>query len=552
MGALIDAIYQRKLEDERTRSHIVWPSPEARFLVWFCTTILGFMPWSAQAAALEAAETEPRLSISSGRRIGKSRLIAARALAAYCQESDATVILIAPTERQIVEIVWQDVISLFHNSGRCLSCRLRNPTGPRPCPHSAVIDGDLSASVRTGLRAGERRLFGMSPRNAEHVRGIAGAHQTYLLDEGSAIGDDVFEQCDGNTAGGGQIVATGQPSNPVGWFARTFDAEPRWKHIHISSLESPNIRLRRTVVPNLATEEWAARKLEEWGVDHPVYRCEVLGEMPSQDARRLLTEVEYAAAIDRHATMPDDGEPLVFGLDPASGAEGGDASTISMRRAWKLWPILSFHGGVDRIVAELSELIRRHRKSPGETVHVNFDAEGAYGAALRVALNEMRRRDDFLRPLPLESGRGGPADAHLLRRAGVYGRRDLYWWCAMQRLKTVAGLVHDEELREEILFASWEADQTRGSRLPDKRAYRKFFGRSPDKGDATIYCLWNGELPAMSNFAEDAVRARSKAIHEAAWSLEDGGRPEHNPFDEQAAWQGGGGAYDPFNPMGGA
>ena len=512
MRALFNEIHRQTLVDEENAGRIVWPDPRAGDPLWFFPTILGRSLWSAQVRWSDAKKKGDRLRLVSGRRTGKSFWLAGSLLGDFCAYPDATCIMLAPTERQVSEILWQDVRELFHNSGRCLSCKLRDPDGPRPCPHSACIDGELSASVRTGLRSGDRRLFGMSPRSPDHVRGLSGQHQRYGMDDSSGIGDDIAEQVDNNCAGGGQIIATGQPSNPVGWFMRAAEDNKHWIHEHTSSLESPNIRLHRIIVPSLATEEWATRKRDELGEEHPAYRCEILGLPPSQDSRRLLSEVDYAGAVERNKTLPIDGEPFVLAIDPASGAEDGDASTIAMRRGWRMWPVLSFHGGTDRIVLELQGLIRTHRRYTHEVVWLNFDCEGAPGAALRIALNEMRRRDDFLKVVPLESGRGGAEDAHLLRRAGVYDRRALYWWCACERLKTIAGIVHDEELREELLFPYFEADQSRGSRLPDKRKYRKQFSRSPDKADATVYCLFDGELPATSQLgAEAAQRAAAVA-----------------------------------------
>jgi len=165
---------------------------------------------------------------------------------------------------------------------------------------------------------------------------------------------------------------------------------------------------------------------------------------------------------------------------------------------------VSFHGGTDRTIHELQTLIRTHRKWPTEPVFVNFDCEGVPGSDLRKALNQLARKDDFLKVTALESGRGGAADAHMLKRAGVYNRRSLYWWVACQRFKTCAGLVHDDDLREELLFFYFLPDQTHGSRLPEKKQFRRQYGRSTDKGDAVAYCMWDGELPPTSELEAEA------------------------------------------------
>ncbi len=218
----LDALLGAKYAAELAASRVTWPSSKyAADPVGHCIDVQGFAPTGRQIEICEAVRDHDRVAIPSGRKTGKSRILAALALWHFSQHDDATVVCVAPSERQIAEVVWYDLVGLFHASGRCLACVTRDPDGPRPCPHSTPVDGELSASVRTGLRAGQRRIIGLAPKSAENARGISGPHQLWLIDESPGVSRAIYEAADGNRAAGAKLVVAGQPTSRATWF---FDA----------------------------------------------------------------------------------------------------------------------------------------------------------------------------------------------------------------------------------------------------------------------------------------------------------------------------------------
>jgi hypothetical protein len=505
----IEALYELKLEEERARGQVTWPSPKyAHDILGFCGEVLGFAPTAWQAACLTAIAEKDIIAVRSGRKLGKSRVQAAAALWAFTKDPDATVVFVAPTESQIQRIVYYDFLQLHGQSGRCLSCKLRNPGGPRPCPHSACIDGEPSPSCRSGLQVGARRVFGIAPRNADHMRGISGSHQTYLLDESPGIMAETKDACAGNIASTGRTIACfGNPSSRHGWF---FDMHTKAGSAHRiagSSLASPNVVLGRRVVEGLADTKWIASMREECSEDDPKWQVDVLGEFPTRDMLRVIDDLSLAACFRRwEQTPPSAHGALFFGID-AAGGTGGDTSVIATRRGWRLEPLHGFQGATDRIMMELAALLRLHRRG-NERVEIHYDAAGRWGKDLGIALGQLRRSDENIHATGLES-RGFIPRTSPLYSSGFSRPRDAFWGNAAQLMKTVVSIPYHDELREDFTFAEWTKDSFNRDKLQEKTEQRKATGRSPDYADAVCYCLWEGTIAPLSEITQQVAEERA-------------------------------------------
>ena len=539
MTPALATIHAERVADNRARGVLTWPSRKYEHNpIGFCVEILGFQPTAFQIQCLEAIRKDDKIVIRSGRKLGKSRAQAAAALLHYCTYEDATSVLVAPTEGQIERIVWHDLQTLHAGSGICYACRARNPGGPRPCPHSACIDGEPSPSCRAGMQVGARRIFGMAPRNADHMRGISGPHQLYVLDESPGIDQEIYEACVGNVAATGRTVAAfGNPSQRFGWF---FDAHMRpgaFTRIVGSSLDSPNVKLGRRIVEGLADVKWIEQMRAELAEDDPRWQVDVLGEFPTRDMQRVIGDADLARVFARAEAPPDGKGGLFIGIDSAGGT-GGDLSTIATRRGWRFEPLLGFQGNTDRIMIELHEILRVHRKKD-EPVQINYDAAGAFGKDLGLALGQLRQRDDFITARGLD-GRGDASRDPLLARSGYSRPRDCYWGNAAQLMKTVVAIPFHEQLREDFTFAEWTKDPKGRDRLQDlkKTEQRKATGRSPDFGDAVAYCLWEGRVIPLSEVAAEAAANMDAGREQDA----ENDRPNVNDVHEERGEE----VFDPF------
>jgi hypothetical protein len=536
---MLERLVAEKYSAELAASRPSFPTAKyASDPVAFCTEILGFAPTGKQVAILEGVRDHDRVAIPSGRKTGKSRILAALALWWFSQHDDATVVLVAPSERQIVEVVWYDLVGLYQQSGRCLQCVTRDPDGARPCRHSTAMDGALSASVRTGLRSMQRRIIGLAPRNADNARGVSGPHQLWALDESSGIPRGIYEAADGNRAAGAKLVCAGQPTSRATWF---FDACERlgFHVIPISSRDSPNVKLGRKVVPGLADAPWIEEKRLDWGgEDDPRFQVEVLGLFPTREAARLVSDLELAQCFERHeaADLETLSGPLYFGIDPAGG-RGGDKSAIVARRGSAVVAMMAFNGATDQIMGELDVLVRKLRRGL-ETYVVNFDGSSTFGADLSVAMRQRQGRDDRLEWHALDM-RGDPKNSPVLRESRCCRNIDAFYLNLSVRLRSDAAIPFDSTLRDELLFAEFREDlEDGGSKLISKRSFRKQLGRSPDLSDALAFAFWEGRVAPASHAAAEyrAAQAAPEPAGETA-------PPAYDLYGPRAAER----AFDPWS-----
>lgn len=499
---LIDSLYSMRIAEDRQANKLRWPDARYRYdPVGFMQDILGFAPTAIQCTAFETLARNDRILWQSGRRCGKSRFLAGAALWWYSSNPRATVTLGAGCERQITEVVWWDMQEMIRRSGVCLACRIRRPEMPAPCPHSTPVDGELSPSVRTGLRAPGRRIFGSAPRSPDRARGTADPNLLVLLDEGPAIPKDVAQVHRDNCAGGGKFVTACNPSSCNDWVFE-MSQDPIVKVIVASCLDQPNVKFGRLIQPGLVTKDWVDER-RAWGEKDPRWFTEVLGLFPDNELSRLISEAEFSEACVRGEMMTlesqNDGE-LHFGIDPAAG---GDQSVIAIVRGDKVLRFVAFHGGNDRIMNELDGAIHEYRKHDREPVFVKYDASAQWGAHLGQELRRYRECGrDWLSVEGLEA-RGDRSNNYVLRESQCARLRDCYWINLAGLIKSTLGLLWDQELRDECVLAELQPDRENGTRVTEQTAFRKKLGHSPDKANALMYAVWKGQVTPM--FPRSAV-----------------------------------------------
>jgi hypothetical protein len=153
-----------------------WPSSKwAGDPVGFARTFLAYDPWSRQCETAEIVRDNPRTAIASGHRTGKTDSVGWLAIWFYCCFKNARSILLGPTTEYTDSTGYRSVVSHLLRSGRCVDCAKADPDGPKPCPHSAVITGNVSASSHHGVKSTNdlREIRGINVRSQEAAQGIA-------------------------------------------------------------------------------------------------------------------------------------------------------------------------------------------------------------------------------------------------------------------------------------------------------------------------------------------------------------------------------------------
>lgn len=448
----------------------------------FARGVLNLTPWSKQASILQTIAAHDRVAVRSGHKVGKSTLAAIAALWFVHAYPGGRVVMTAPTARQVRIVLWREVRRLYRQA-------------------SLPLGGKMNQLPELGFQAPDGgEILGFSTDEPEKIAGVSGAHVLYIVDEASGVGDDIFEAIEGSRAGGAKLFVPGNPTRTSGAFYRAFTSEAAsWKALHVSSEHSPNIT-GEARIPGLATPEWVAEKLDNWGEESPLFQVRVRGNFPMQSENSVIGLALVEAARMRYEDTPDTGE-LRIGVDVA---RFGDDSTV-------IWPV-------------------RNMKALQPTVLKSFDTVAVAGKVMEVVVAERRRKEQVSIHVDVIGVGAGVAD--ILRsqaRNGIeivdvnaggtstddtYARvRDEMWFQLKDWLASGAAIPDDGMLHQELLTPTYSFLPTQKIKVESKDDIKKRLGgRSTDRADAlalAIYTPANGVadyVKAMANLAGELRR----------------------------------------------
>lgn len=554
-------LYESGLAELQLITSIRFPSDRyAADPLAFFREILGVEPWARARDLIEAVRTNARVSVKAGRKVAKSHTVAGLALWFYCSFADARVVMTSTTAQQVERVLWREITMMYARSGRCLACKLADPNGPRPCPHSTPVDGDLAMLPSVGLKVRDldrgdfREIYGFTSKQGEAVQGISGTRLFYILDEASGIADFVYEAIEGNRAGGARVLLTGNPTRTEGEFFDSHNAkklDPQdpestgYVSITISSEESPNVVEGREVIPGLATRSFIKEREKEWGRESPLFKIHVLGEFAmGEDGRIFSIDLINEARmrwemprtkrdLERAVANGERIDRLYIGIDPAGETGTGDESCFAPRRGWNAEePIVERGLDDDGHLRRLLEIIGA-RALPREQPVVVVDRTGSVGAGLYARLSSYlyeRERQGHPPPFVLV---GLKYSDKAPRNPELYDtQRDEL--CANLEIafRGGAAIPDDPKLEQELHVLEWTTLPNGRSKVTSKDEIKKRIGRSPDRYDALSLAFWE-EVAITSPGARTPEAERSAArVHDDLDDID-----PSDPFDAGRAWR---------------
>ncbi len=433
--------------------------------VGFCSDVLRFDPWHRQAEVLSSLSTNRRVAVRSGHKVGKSRLDAAAALWWVYTQPNARVILTSSGNRQVKTILWRELRNLHRQSQLPGVCALDPGTGLK------LPDG--------------REVLGFTTQDAERMAGQSGAALFFIIDEASGFPQSIWEAVQGNLAGGGRVLCTGNPTKPTGFFFDAFHGSRElWLPIHISSEETPNCTGVGDSVPGLATREWVDEMLREYGKDSPIVDVRVRGEFADNSNDSVVPLGALVAAQERYPSAEPIGR-LSIGVDVARF--GDDDSVIWPVRGDYAYPPTVIHGfDTVEVAGRVMQVADRLRVGTEKPV-IRVDSIG-YGAGVVDVLK--RRQTVRVIGINVAKRSDQPEKFRILR--------DQLWWGIRTWLVEGGALPKDSASSAEILSACYGFDARGRVCVDGKDRLRESLGRSPDRADALALAVYSGGAPSRA------------------------------------------------------
>lgn len=277
----------------------------------FCTEALNFNPTFQQSQLIENIVDNTRLAVRSGHGTGKTKTTSSLILWFITTRPFSRVLATAPNIQILNKVLWPELAAGFYD--------LAEKYPPI---------GKLFGMTRTTFFNIEHqtRWFAVSRTAAKNnSQGLAGQHNKFLLcivEEASAVEDEVFEVLDGALTGGpeNRLVMVGNPTNSHGRFYDAFHAKSdSHKLFHWDGEKSP-----------LVSDDMIKLFKEEYGDGSREYFVRVRGEFPPRVSGMLLARGELESLTTNEFEF--DTPPMrIISVDVAGS--GRDSSVILIAEA---------------------------------------------------------------------------------------------------------------------------------------------------------------------------------------------------------------------------
>ncbi len=470
---------------------------------FFNEWILGGSFWEKQEEIILSVRDNRYTTVRACHDVGKTYIAARTALWFLYSHPQSIVVTTAPTMRQVENLLWRELRAAHEQSIR--------PLGGEPLKTRLDISPDWYA-------------IGASSGDPDKLQGFhaASGHILVIVDEAAGVNEDAFEAIEGMmTSENARLLMIGNPTSDAGSFRESHHSWTYANKIHISVFDSPNFRnngiftiddlkevnLDKVEIANpyLVSPRWAYEKIDQWGVDSPMFQARVLGNFPSQSVNTVipLNYIDLASEQEFRDKLEAIGGPLRIGVDPA---RFGNDETVITPRFGGFIPAQDIHASTS-IPATVGLVKQYNRPRP---VFIGIDVDGLGGGVYDML------RDDNIDGLAeiYNNGKALPDDTGLT----FANFASQLWWRA--RLMIMAGelaIPDDETLKMQLSTRKYRFTG-KGLTVESKEEWKKRYkGKSPDRADSLIYALAdiiNVESEAKATTGRDTASKINERMRE--------------------------------------
>ncbi len=307
---------------------------------------------------------------------------------------------------------------------------------------------------------------------------LAGLHGKYVLfygDEASGIANQVFETMHGSLTGDNWIVIlSSNPTRTEGYFYDRHKPanKPYWTQLHFDSNDSP-----------LVKPEYVQGIIDEYGKDSDEYKIRVsgdftnIGEMDSKGWIPLFANINIQ--YEEMCTQMIHG--AIIGVDPSG--QGKDTTIIMARDEFYLKEVLNEQTSTD---IDLARKIETITVAYGSTLNdVGIDAFGIGAKVIAKIHNKMGEM-----PNALLTDKSREEVKHLYASY----KAELAW--KFREWVLSGGIIitnHKKDWVRELSLIKYKRDTQGRIKLMNKLEFKKEYGFSPDKFDASCYTFFRDD-----------------------------------------------------------
>ncbi len=371
------------------------------------------------------------------------------------------VIITAPTDRQVKEVIWAELSTAWNNAplempGRLLTCKVD-------------VEPDWFILAFTTKESGDQ---------TGKAQGFHSPNICVIVSEAQAVEDKIFEQLDSLLGGKNNLmIMIGNPLRTTGTFARAIDDTTHNIVIQLDALESPNYREKKIVIPGMASFEWIEKRRQLWNPegteDDPRWLARVRGKKPNSSIDTLF----YPDLIEKMVTQ----EPrqtvrkIVVSNDPAGMGDDEEVIYAGISGRISKQDIQAKSTGPSSCSRTL-QMVREVGAN-----HIIIDCDGL-GQPIA----------DFIRKIKPESvtlqeihSQGKPEDEQYYNLAA-----EIWFYAEAESEAGRERIPDDEYLKQELEERKYFINAKGKIQLESKDDVKDRLGRSPNRADSWVMNVW--------------------------------------------------------------
>ena len=476
--------------------------------IGFCETEFGESYTDDVKAMMLSVRDNPITIAQSANAVGKTHSAARIAIWFYkCHKDVQVYTAAAPPEDNLIRLLWGEIGNIVAKH-------------PKLFQKESIKSLHISAGPLDFITGVTIPLSGTSAQRKAKFSGKHRPHLLFILDEGDAIPDEIYEAIEGCMSGGTMVrlLVMFNPRSETGEAYRMI-RDRQANVVHLSAVNHPNVVTGENVIPGAVDRQTTVRRINQWcrlladnepvsdecfqlpdflvgaesmdqrakpfpplksgyyKITNPAFSYMVLGQYPAQGSNQLISKEWTAAArsrwdlyVSKFGEVPPHEVVGIMGVDP--GEFGDDMTQCAFRYGGWVDKFIGW-GGVDMMTTG-DRASEQYHKRPLYTCAVDANGVGAGVAP------HMRRLRCNAHGVKVQER------ATETTEQGEFGiLRDQLWWACREWLRVDSGsmIPPDEELLEELHTTTYEIKNGR-IKIMDKDTMREHLKRSPNKADA--------------------------------------------------------------------
>lgn len=436
--------------------------------------------WSLQDELLSAIPVAIKdrkpIYLASGHSLGKDYICGGVGPWFLDSYSPSIVILTAPTDRQVKNVMWGETLNHWNNRPQEYGGKAYTD------PYIEIQKGSWYLIGFTTKESGASKEGGGGKFQGFHAPSVC-----VIVTEAQAVDDEIFDQIDAVTTNENVlIIFLGNPTRATGRFAKGLKDKKRNIVFNFSCLDNPNYKQRKTVIPGLCAYEWVEDKRERWGEEDPRWYGRVLGQVPDVSINNVFTQEMLDVGIgltDTHGLLHNNG----VAMDVAG--EGDDDNVIyGGKRGVVKADIVRSSGSPSQNAVDCLKMCKEVNgifiiiDCDGLGIGTWQDTTNIPGVTERYHVIKFHGSKTFAKD-PVKN----PDNYQNLRAKAYFIARD-------RLISGRASVPDDEELKEELLETKFFENKRGLIQLEEKADIKERLGRSPDKADAWVMLQYGFSL----------------------------------------------------------